>query len=81
MKKQKVQIDPQAHFFKYFSIGAITFLLGLGSVLYVNLLLPPSPQQELLALIGLTLSIPGGLLAFYCYIRLLLSRLQHFMEK
>ena len=81
MNKQKVKIDPQAYFFKYFSIGAITFLLGLGSVLYVNLLLPPSPQQELLAIVGLALSIPGGLLAFYCYIRLLLSRLQHFMEK
>jgi len=81
MKKNKVKTDPQSYFFKYFSIGAITFLLGLGSVLYVNLLLPPSPQQEVLALIGLILSVPGGLLAFYCYIRLLLSRLQHFMEK
>jgi len=71
----------QQHYFKFFTIGTVLFLLGLGTVLYVNLLLPPSDKQEFLALCGLLLSFPSGLLAFYCYIRLLISRLQYFMDK
>jgi len=72
--------DPQRHFFRYFSIGAVTFLLGLGTVIYVNLLLPPSAKQEWLALVGLVLGIPGGMIAFYCYIRLLIARFKHFFD-
>jgi len=81
MSKKTENGDSQVHYFKLFTIGTIIFLVGLGSVLYVNLLLPPSPEQELFALIGMIMSVPGGLIAFYCYIRLLLSRIQNFMDK
>ncbi len=72
---------PHTQYFKYFIFGAITFLLGIGTVVYVNLLLPASTKQEVLAAIGLVLGIPGGLLAFYCYIRMLIARIQHFFER
>lgn len=81
LPKKKITKKHQVYFFKYFTISTILFLVSLGTVLYVNLLLPPSEKQELLALIGLTLSIPSGLLAFYCYLGLLFSRFQHFMDK
>lgn len=81
LTNKKTSKKHQVYYFKYFTLSAILFLLGLGTVLYVNLLLPSSDKQELMALIGLTLSIPSGLLAFYCYLRLLFSRLQHFMDK
>jgi len=70
----------QQHYFKFFTIGTVIFLVGLGTVLYVNLLLPSSDEQELLALGGIILSLPGGLMAFYCYIRLLIARFQHFLD-
>ncbi|MDX1453718.1 MAG: hypothetical protein R3183_14290 [Oleiphilaceae bacterium] len=77
----KTPAAQQAHYFKYFVMGAITFLLGIGTVVYVNLLLPASAQQEWLALAGLVLGVPGGLLAFYCYVRLLIARFQHFFKQ
>jgi len=80
MKKKKKN-NHQPHYFKYFSISASLFLLGLGTVMYVNLLLPPSTEQETFALAGLILSIPSGIFAFYCYIRLLIARFQYFMDR
>jgi hypothetical protein len=71
----------QQYYFKYFTMSMISFLLGLGTVVYVNLLLPSSAEQEALALVGIILGIPSGLVAFYCYIRLLLARIQHFMDQ
>ena len=79
--KKAIQKYSQAYYFKYFTLSAISFLLGLGTVIYVEMLLPESTQQEWLALIGLILCIPSGLMAFYCYLRLLFARLQHFMDK
>ena len=79
-KTKKIPKKHQVYYFKYFTLSSIIFLVSLGSVQYVNLLLPASEQQELLALVGLVFSVPSGLLAFYCYIRLLLTRLQHFMD-
>ena len=55
----------QQSYFKYFVISAICTLVGLGTIVYVNILLPPSEQQELLALIGLILSVPSAIIAFY----------------
>jgi len=83
MKKATLnkKTDQQPHYFKYFSISASIFLLGLGTVMYVNLLLPPSVEQEAFALAGLILSVPSGIFAFYCYIRLLISRFQYFMSR
>jgi|GEM_PF-1462881 len=73
--------DQETQFFKYFVMSAITFLIGIGTVVYVNLLLPPSREQEILALAGLVLGTPAGLVAFYCYLRLLVSRLQNFFKR
>jgi len=81
VKKPAVETKGQQYFFKYFTLGTVIFLLSLGSVLYVNLLLPPSEEQEWFALVGLIFSVPSGLLAFYCYIRLLIERFQHFLNK
>lgn len=81
LPKKKIPKKHQVYYFKYFTLSAILFLVSLGTVLYVNLLLPPSEKQEWLALVGLTFSVPSGLLAFYCYLRLLFTRLQHFMDK
>jgi hypothetical protein len=78
--KKKLSKKHQIYYFKYFILSAILFLISLGTVLYVNILLPSSEKQELLALIGLVLSIPSGLLAFYCYLHLLFSRLKHFLD-
>jgi len=71
----------QPHYFKYFTISASLFLLGLGTVIYVNLLIPSSAEQEALALAGLILSIPSGIFALYCYVRLLIARFQYFMDR
>ncbi|KZY31948.1 hypothetical protein A3752_09670 [Oleiphilus sp. HI0081] len=71
----------QQNYFKYFLISAICTLAGLGTIVYVNILLPASEKQELLALIGLILSVPSAIIAFYCYIRLLVSRIQNFLDK
>ena len=80
-KKSMTITKDQRYFFKYFTLGTVIFLLSLGTVLYVNLLLPPSEEQELFALVGLIFSVPSGLFAFYCYIRLLIERFQHFLNK
>lgn len=71
----------EPYYFKYFVMSAITFLIGIGTVVYVNLLLPPSTEQELFALAGLVLGIPGGCIAMYCYIRLLLTRIRNFFKR
>ncbi len=78
--KQKSSKDQEALHFRYFILGAVTFLVGIGTVVYVNLLLPPSTEQEIYALIGLCLGLPAGCVAFYCYLRLLFSRLQNFFK-
>lgn len=81
VSSKKVSRDnPQPYFFRYFAIGAMTFLVGLGTVVYVSILLPSSEKQEWLALIGLALGIPGGIVAFYCYIRMLIARFKHFFN-
>ena len=79
--KEQKSTNNQPHHFKYFTISASIFLLGLGSVIYVNLLLPSSAVQEALALTGLILSIPSGFFALYCYIRLLIARFRYFMDR
>ncbi len=66
--------------FQYFTLSSICFLAGLGTVLYVDILLPHSTETELYALIGLCLSVPSGLIAFYCYIRMLISRIKNFLD-
>lgn len=71
----------QQTYFKYFVISAICTLIGLGTIVYVEILLPQSEQQELLALIGLVLCVPSAIIAFYCYIRLLVTRIQNFLDK
>jgi H+/gluconate symporter-like permease len=73
--------NSQQTYFKYFVISAICTLAGLGTIVYVQILLPESEQQELLALIGLILSVPSAIIAFYCYIRLLVTRIQNFLDK
>lgn len=80
IKNKKIPKKHQVYYFKYFTLSAIIFLVSLGTVLYVNLLLPESEKQELLALTGLILSVPSGLFAFYCYVQLLLTRFQHFLD-
>lgn len=80
IKNKKIPKKHQVYYFKYFTLSAVIFLVSLGTVLYVDILLPESDKQEMLALIGLIFSVPSGLLAFYCYIRLLLTRLQNFMD-
>jgi len=79
--KTNNKTNHQPHYFKYFTISASLFLLGLGTVLYVNLLLPESAEQEALALTGLILSIPSGIFSLYCYIRLLIARFRYFMDR
>tara|TARA_R110002072_G_scaffold154_1_gene963 strand:- start:18267 stop:18515 length:249 start_codon:yes stop_codon:yes gene_type:complete len=79
-QNKKTPKKHQVYYFKYFTLSSVIFLVSLGTVLYVDILLPDSDKQELLALVGLVFSVPSGLLAFYCYIRLLLARLQHFMD-
>ena len=80
MNTKKIQKKHQVYYFKYFTLSAVIFLVSLGTVLYVDILLPDSEKQELLALTGLVFSVPSGLLAFYCYVRLMLDRFQHFMD-
>jgi len=80
-KKISKQLSPEAHYFKYFLIGAVVFVLSLGTVVYTNLLVPPSLLQETTALVGLIFSIPSALLASYCYLRILLARLITFKNR
>lgn len=65
-------------FFKRFILSAITFVIAMSAIVYVNLLLPPSELQELVALLGLILAIPSGLCAFFYYLKILWNRLQNF---
>lgn len=79
-ENKKTPKKHQVYYFKYFTLSAVIFLVSLGTVLYVDILLPDSEKQELLALAGLVFSVPSGLLAFYCYIRLMLDRFRNFMD-
>ena len=81
MTSKKAPKKHQVYYFKYFTLSSVIFLVSLGTVLYVDILLPESEKQEMLALAGLVFSVPSGLLAFYCYIRLMIDRFQHFMDK
>ena len=79
--RKKTPLSSEAIIFKRFLSAAITFVLGMSAIVYVNLVLPASKEQELIALIGLVLSIPSGILAFYFYLRLLWSRFENFSKK
>lgn len=67
--------------FRRFILCAITFVFAMSAIVYVNLLLPPSREQELVALLGLILAVPSGLCAFFYYLKLLWNRLQNFNKQ
>ena len=71
----------EALFFKRFVICALTCVGSLIAIVYSNINLQPSAQQELIALFGLVLAVPSGIVAFYYYLRLLISRFVSFKNR
>ena len=80
IKKTKT-LTPQQSSFKLFAIGTLLLLGGLGVILASDIYLPPSEKQEWIALIALVIASIGAIMAFIGYIKLLLSRMNHFMHR
>lgn len=57
-----------------FTCGAVIFFIGMGLILFADNSLAPSIAQELIALLGLLLSILGGIAAAFGYISLSVLR-------
>lgn len=81
LAQENEQMEAEARFFKFFIIGAIGFVASLSAIVYANIVMPPSTQQELLALAGLVLAAPTGLCAAFFYLRMLFARLQRFKRR
>lgn len=81
LAQENEQMEAEARFFKFFIIGAISFVASLSAIVYANIVMPPSTQQELLALAGLVLAAPTGLCAAFFYLRMLFARLQRFKRR
>jgi len=79
--KKKKALTPQQRSFKLFAIGTLLLLGGLGIILASDIYLPPSEKQEWIALIALVIASIGAIMAFIGYIKLLLSRMNHFMHR
>jgi ABC-type multidrug transport system fused ATPase/permease subunit len=78
---KKKGLTPQQRNFKLFAIGALLLLGGLGVIVASDIYLPPSEKQEWIALIALAIASIGAIMAFIGYIKLLLSRVNHFMRR
>lgn len=78
---KKKALTPQQQSFKLFAIGALLLLGGLGVILASGIYLPPSEKQEWIVLIALVIASIGAIMAFIGYIKLLLSRVNHFMQR
>ena len=74
-------LTPQQRNFKLFAIGALLLLGGLGAIVASDIYLPSSEKQEWIALIALVIASVGAIMAFIGYIKLLLSRVNHFMHR
>ena len=75
---------PQANetlYFKRFITSALTCVASLIAIVYSNINIEPSAQQEFIALAGLILAVPSGTVAFYYYLRLLISRFILFKQR
>lgn len=77
----KKELSPQQRNFKLFAIGALLLLGGLGLIVASDIYLPPSEKQEWIVLIALVIASIGAIMAFIGYIKLLLSRVNHFMHR
>lgn len=77
----KPEMSPEARFFKFFIISAISFVASLSAIVYANLVLEPSKQQELVALFGLIVAVPSGLSAAFFYLRILIARFVQFKNR
>ncbi|MFD2229761.1 hypothetical protein [Alkalimarinus sediminis] len=81
LKKPKKELTPQQRNFKLFAIGALLLLGGLSMIIAANFYLPPSLKQELITLISLIIACIGGVMAIIGYVKLLLSRINHFINR
>lgn len=66
--------------FRNFLICALCFVAGVSAIIYVNLTMTPSHQQEIIALLGLVVAVPTGPLALFFYLKLLWTRLANFKK-
>mgnify|MGYP000067033385 FL=1 len=80
-KSKRQPLSTEAQTFKRFLISAISFVACMSSIVYLNLLVTPSEIQEAAALISLALAVPSGSFALYCYIKLMLTRFNHFFKR
>lgn len=81
LKPKSKILTPQQRSFKLFAIGALLLLGGLGIIVASNFYLPPSAKQEWIVLIALVIAVIGALMAIVGYVRLLISRINHFIRR
>ncbi len=81
LKPESKTLTPQQRSFKLFAIGALLLLGGLGIIVASHFYLPPSAKQEWIVLIALVIAIIGGLMAIVGYVKLLISRINHFIRR
>lgn len=81
LKKGNQALTPQQKSFKLFAIGALLLLGGLSMVIAAHFYVPPSLKQEIITLISLVIAFCGGIMAIIGYVRLLLSRINHFINR
>jgi len=81
LKKSKNELTPQQRSFKLFAIGALLLLGGLSMVIAAHFYVPPSLKQELITLISLVIAFFGAIMAVIGYVKLLLSRINHFINR
>ena len=72
---------PLTNTFKKFRSGLIYFTVGMFIIFMANQNMTPSVQQDLVTLFGLIMVAVGFLIAIMAHIRLIISRILHFLTK
>lgn len=81
LRKPKHELTPQQRSFKLFAIGALLLLGGLSVVVAAHFYIPSSLKQELITLFSLVIALVGAIMAIIGYVKLLLSRINHFINR
>ncbi|MCR8923956.1 hypothetical protein NO559_14325 [Dasania sp. GY-MA-18] len=77
----KTLLNDTRKILKLYGLGAILFFIGVGFMQWADGLLPPSLQQELVMLLGLSLAVVGFSTAMLGQCLLIVQRFKNMGKK
>ena len=74
-------VSDQRKILKLYGLGALLFFIGVGFIQWADKLMPPSLQQESMALLGTVIGGSGFLLAMFSQLLLIVYRFKKMGRK